>query len=143
LYQVIPVRRGEVDRRAVTRALQVLQAGEVILLAPEGTRSPALLPARDGVSFLAARSGAPIIPVAVEGTEGFPSFRSARWRKPGAFVRLGRPFRFRDTPGHPDRETLHQMTSEAMYVLAGMLPPERRGAYADMRMATQDTIESL
>ncbi len=143
LYKVIPVRRGEVDRRALSMALQVLQAGEAILLAPEGTRSPSLLPGKEGVAYLAARTGAPIVPVAIEGTEGFPSFRRDRWRGPAAFIRLGRPFRFSVDTARPDRLLLRKMTDEALYVLASMLPPERRGAYADLSRATQETIEFL
>jgi len=143
LYKVIPVRRGEVDRRALSMAQQVLQAGEVILLAPEGTRSPSLLPGKEGVAFLAARTGAPIVPVAVEGTEGFPSFRRERWRGPGASIRLGSPFRFSVETARPDRFLLRKMTDEALYVLASMLPPQRRGAYADLSRATQETIEFL
>lgn len=143
LYKVIPVRRGEVDRRALSMALQVLQAGEVILLAPEGTRSPTLLPGKEGVAFLAARTGAPIVPVAVEGTEGFPSFGRERWRGPAASMHLGRPFRFSVDTARPDRFLLRKMTDEALYVLASMLPPQRRGAYADLSRATQETIEFL
>lgn len=140
-YGVITVRRGEVDRQALLQSMQVLQAGEVLLLAPEGTRSPSLLPAKEGVAYLAAKTGAPIVPVALEGTEGFPSFsRGALRQGPGATIRFGRGFRF-NVGARPDRETLHRMTEEAMYILAAMLPPERRGAYSDVAKATQETLE--
>ena len=143
IYKVIPVHRGDVDRRALRMALQVLQSGEVVLLAPEGTRSPSLLPGKEGVAYLAARTGSPVVPVAVEGTEGFPTFRRERWRGPGASIRLGRPFRFSVDAARPDRLLLRKMTDEALYVLASMLPPQRRGAYTDLSRATQETIEFL
>lgn len=143
IYKVIPVRRGEVDRRALSMALQVLHAGEVVLLAPEGTRSPRLLPGKEGVAFLAARTGAPVVPVAVEGTEGFPAIHGERWLGPGASIRLGRPFRYSVGTARPDRVLLRKMTDEALYVLASMLPPERRGAYSDLSRATRETIEWL
>jgi 1-acyl-sn-glycerol-3-phosphate acyltransferase len=130
LWGVIPVRRGEVDRRALRHALAVLQAGEVILVAPEGTRGPSLREGKEGVAYLGARSGATVIPVAVEGTCGFPALNLARWREPGAVVRLGRGFRFRAEGGRPGRAVLRQMTDEAMTVLAELLPVERQGAYA-------------
>ncbi len=130
LWGVIPVRRGEVDRRALRHALAVLRAGEVILVAPEGTRGPCLREGKEGVAYLGARTGATVIPVAVEGTCGFPALSLARWRQPGAVVRLGRGFRFRAEGGRPGRQRLRQMTDEAMIVLAGMLPPERQGVYA-------------
>jgi 1-acyl-sn-glycerol-3-phosphate acyltransferase len=141
LWQVIPIQRGEVDRQALRRMLQVLQAGEVILLAPEGTRHHSLQRARAGVAYLGYQSGAPIVPVALEGTQGFPTLNPARWRGPGAVVRFGRPFRFRRLDRRPRGERLRQMMDEAMYVLARMLPEERRGAYADLGAATTETIK--
>lgn len=141
-YGVIPVRREEVDRRAVQQVLEVLRAGEIVLIAPEGTRSPQLSQGKDGIAYLAGRSGVPIVPVAIDGTEGFPTLRgSQRWRGPGAQVRFGRPFCYRAAFQRPAREQLRQMTDEAMYVLASMLPERRRGFYSDLSKATQDTIE--
>ncbi len=142
LWGAIPVRRQEADRAAIRAALRVLQAGEVLLLAPEGTRNPTLGRGKLGVAYLATRTGAPVIPVAVTGTKGFPTIRPARWRQPGARVRLGRPFRFRwQGSGRPDHTLLRKMTDEAMYVLAAMLPADLRGVYADLSQATQDTLE--
>jgi 1-acyl-sn-glycerol-3-phosphate acyltransferase len=96
LWGVIPVRREEIDRRAVHQVMEVLNAGEIVLVAPEGTRSPQLRPARQGVAYLASRSHVPVIPVAITGTTGFPALpNSERWKQPGAHVTFGRPFRFR------------------------------------------------
>jgi 1-acyl-sn-glycerol-3-phosphate acyltransferase len=142
LWAVIPVRRGEVDRRALTMARHVLEAGEVILVAPEGTRSPALIEAREGVALLADRTGAPVVPVAVEGTDEFPTLSLAKWRGTGAHIRIGRPFRYRPAPGgKADRQHLRRMTDEAMYVMASLLPEKRRGFYHDLTKATQETFD--
>ncbi len=142
LWEVIPVRREEVDRRAVKQVLQVLGAGEIVLMAPEGTRSPQLQRGKEGVAYMASRSDAPVIPVAVQGTEGFPALRfTAAWKEPGAVVKFGRPFRFRSEYRHAGRDQLRQMTDEALYILAAMLPIERRGVYADLSKATQETVE--
>jgi 1-acyl-sn-glycerol-3-phosphate acyltransferase len=142
LWGVIPVRREEFDRRAVRLALDVLNAGEIILVAPEATRSPKLQQGKEGVAYLASRSGAPVVPVAVEGTVGYPSFPlSRRWRESGVRVRFGKPFRYKPGALRPDRETLHKMTEEAMYILAELLPEARRGFYADLSQATQDTLD--
>ena len=141
MWGVIPVRREEVDRQAIRQALDVLRAGELILMAPEGTRGPQLQQGKVGVAYIASRSGAPVIPVAITGTPGFPALRfSARWREPGASVRFGRPFSFRSDLKHPSRDLLRQMTDEAMYVLASMLPEKQRGVYSDLTKATQETI---
>jgi 1-acyl-sn-glycerol-3-phosphate acyltransferase len=145
IYHVIPVRREEVDRRAIQSSLEVLSAGEMILIAPESTRSPALQPAKSGVAYLATRSAAPVIPVAIDGSPGYPTFwGSKRWQGPGVTVKFGRPFRFRTSAEYkPKTEQLNHMTTEAMYALAALLPPERRGAYADLSQATQETLEFL
>jgi 1-acyl-sn-glycerol-3-phosphate acyltransferase len=141
LWGVIPVRREEFDRRAVQQVLRVLQAGETVLVAPEGTRDEQLSRGKEGVAYLASHSMAPIVPVAIEGTTGFPALRySRRWREPGAHIRFGRPFSFRSELKRPDREQLRVMTDEAMYILAAMLPENRRGYYSDLSKATQDTI---
>jgi 1-acyl-sn-glycerol-3-phosphate acyltransferase len=144
LWGVIPVRREEVDRRAVQQVLEVLRAGEIVLVAPEGTRSPSLTEGKEGVAFLGSRSGVPIVPVAVDGTQGFPALRFTRaWRQEGAVVKFGRPFRYRADIHRPGRSELRKMTDEAMYILAEMLPPHRRGIYSDLSKATQETIEWL
>ncbi len=142
LWGVIPVRREEFDRRAVQQVLQVLKAGEIVLVAPEGTRGPSLTQGKEGVAYLASRSGAPIVPVAIDGTVGFPALRFSRaWRSPGARLRFGKPFRYRAEFQKPGREALRKMTDEAMYLLAAMLPEARRGVYSDLANASEDTIQ--
>jgi 1-acyl-sn-glycerol-3-phosphate acyltransferase len=144
MWGVIPVRREEIDRRAIQGALDVLRAGEIILVAPEATRSPQLQQGKEGVAYLASRSGAPIVPVAIEGSEGFPTLPfKKRWRGPGVQVRFGRPFQYLPTEDRHQRGRMRQMTDEAMYVLAAMLPESRRGVYSDLSKATQDTLAFL
>jgi 1-acyl-sn-glycerol-3-phosphate acyltransferase len=142
IYGVIPVQREEIDRRAVQGALDVLRAGEIILVAPEATRGPQLRRGKEGIAYLASRANVPIVPVAIDGTLGFPSFRLLpRWREPGANVRFGNPFCFKSTGQRAGKEMLRLMTDEAMYILASMLPEYRRGVYEDLSLATQETIE--
>jgi 1-acyl-sn-glycerol-3-phosphate acyltransferase len=142
LLGVIPVKRDEVDRKAVQSCLEVLRAGEMILLAPEGTRGPTLRQGLEGVAYLASRSGAPVVPVAIDGTDGFPALRfTRRWKQPGGCIQFGRPFRFHSDLKRAKAKTLRKMTDEAMYVLASMLPENRRGFYKDLSKATQETFE--
>jgi 1-acyl-sn-glycerol-3-phosphate acyltransferase len=144
LWGVIPVRREEFDRQAVRRALDVLRAGEIMLIAPEGTRSPQLQTAKEGLAYLATRANVPLVPVGLEGTMRYPSLRGSQsWRTAGVSVRFGRPFRFRQFTHAPTREQLHQMTHEAMYALAALLPDHRRGVYGNLGQATQEMIEWL
>lgn len=142
MYGVIPIRRGEVDRKTLNAAIEVLKRGELLLIAPEGTRSGVgrLQKGRGGLAYIAARTGAPIVPVGIIGVEGFwPNL--VRLRRTPVQIALGQPFRFvaRDRP--LDRQTLAQMTAEAMYQLAATLPPERRGRYANLEIATEEWLE--
>jgi 1-acyl-sn-glycerol-3-phosphate acyltransferase len=145
LYGVIPVHRGEVDRRALQASLDVLGQNEMILVAPEGTRNDALIKGRPGTVFIAFHAGSPpVVPIGIDNTIGFPTFPfSRRWRQPGADITFGRPFRFRFGSKRPDREAMDRMTDEMMYTIAALLPAHRRGVYSDLSKATQDMIECL
>jgi len=67
-----PVRRDVTDRNAVRTALRLLQAGEVVGLFPEGTRSKSeeMLKPHLGAAMIALKAGTPVVPVAVSGTRG-------------------------------------------------------------------------
>lgn len=128
---VIFVRRGQVDRKALRQALAALASGKVLGIAPEGTRSKtgALQRGKPGVAYLALRTNVPILPVAITGTERV--FRDLLHLR-RAHVRLvvGQPFRLTQ-PEDADRP-LQALTDEMMQRLAGLLPPEYRGVYGNM-----------
>ena len=140
LWRVIPVDRGGFDHRAIRSALAVLRAGEVLLVAPEGTRYPALHKAKAGVAYLAYRANVPIVPLAIDGTEGFPTLSTTRMKRAGAVLRVGSPLRLKRIASRPTSPQLDQMTSECMYALARLLPPHRRGVYSELEKATQEFI---
>jgi 1-acyl-sn-glycerol-3-phosphate acyltransferase len=132
-YGAIPVRRGEVDTQAFRQSLAVLEAERVLLVAPEGTRSGhgRLQEARDGLALLALRSNSPLIPIGFVGQETFPS-RLSKLRRTKVAVWIGKPFRFVAPEGMKiRRQQAHEMTSEAMWELAGLLPAANRGVYGD------------
>ncbi len=66
-----PVSRGTADREALRRCVAVLEAGEPLVLFPEGTRpsGPVVRPLFDGATYVAAKAGVPIIPVGIGGSE--------------------------------------------------------------------------
>ncbi|MCE2735775.1 MAG: 1-acyl-sn-glycerol-3-phosphate acyltransferase [Ilumatobacteraceae bacterium] len=67
-----PVTRGTADREALKRCVAVLEAGEPLVLFPEGTRQsgPIVQPLFDGAAYVAVKAGVPIIPVGIGGSEG-------------------------------------------------------------------------
>lgn len=144
LWGVIPVHREEIDRRAIQQTIQVIEAGEIVLLAPEATRSPALRQGKEGVAYIASRTQAPVVPVAISGSVGFPTLPFTQaWKQPGATVRFGSPFTFKKDYQRAGREQLRIMMDEAMFILANLLPLEQRGFYKDLSIATQNTIDWL
>ncbi|MGK0275790.1 MAG: 1-acyl-sn-glycerol-3-phosphate acyltransferase [Ilumatobacter sp.] len=66
-----PVSRGTVDREALMRCLAVLNAGEPLVLFPEGERKdgPTVQPLFDGAAYLASKAGVPVIPVGIAGSD--------------------------------------------------------------------------
>jgi len=140
-YGALPLRRGEADIEAVRLSLETLKRGQVLVIAPEGTRSGdgRLQPGRDGLAFVAALANVPVVPMAMYGHENWLS-NLKRLRRTPLHVRVGQPFRFR-VNGRRRRDELKAMTREAMYRLAALLPPEQRGDYADLSQATTDYIE--
>lgn len=121
-----PVRRGEVDRRALQVALAVLAAGQPLGLFAEGHRSESgqLIRGRPGVAYVAQRSGAPMIPLAVSGTR--EARLGAFWRR-DIVIRVGAPFRASDLDVKADDP---QAVADAiMRRVAALMPPEQRGVY--------------
>jgi 1-acyl-sn-glycerol-3-phosphate acyltransferase len=130
--RAIFVNRGAADRKAVTEALEVLKRGEMLAVAPEGTRSRTggLLQGREGAAYLASRTGAVIIPVTAYGQETAERCWK-RLRRPHIVVTVGEPFRLEGTPNKAKSKQLELYTEEIMLRLAAMLPPEYRGVYRD------------
>jgi 1-acyl-sn-glycerol-3-phosphate acyltransferase len=126
------IRRGEVDRGALETAVDWLRAGKIFGMSPEGTRSRtgALIRAKTGAAYLAGETGAPVIPIAITGTErALPTL--LRLRRPRVTARFGRPLYLPLPPGEDRGLALRRNTDEIMCQMAAMLPPEYRGVYAD------------
>lgn len=126
------IRRGEVDREALEKAVAWLKTGKVFGISPEGTRSKTggLLRAKTGVAYLAHMAGSPILPVAITGTE--KAFRTLlRLRRPRLTMRIGEPFELPPLDENGRNASLRRNTDEIMCRIAALLPPGYRGVYAD------------
>jgi len=130
---VVGVRRGAGDLEAFKQARSVLDAGRALAIFPEGTRSPtgSMREAKEGATVLAVRSGAPILPIGIVGSQRF----WPRGKLPRPFrrmtVRVGEPFRLDMPRGEDRRESLRLATAELMSHVADLLPPEQRGVYGE------------
>jgi 1-acyl-sn-glycerol-3-phosphate acyltransferase len=122
----IPVDRGGADRRAVSRALHVLRQGRRLLIFVEGTRSRdgAMHRAEAGVGFLARKSGAMILPIAISGTDGHGRRRGILRRRE-VVLSYGEPFAADLTAPGGDSAIADQIAER----IAALLPPSRRGVY--------------
>jgi 1-acyl-sn-glycerol-3-phosphate acyltransferase len=122
------------DFNAMRTILKRLQEGGVVVIAPEGTRSPdgTLQEGHDGASFLASKTGLPLLPEATIGTlDKNVKAHLLRLQRVPVIVRFGRPFTLPPIHGKDRHEALKQNTNEIMCRIAALLPPEYRGVYAD------------
>jgi 1-acyl-sn-glycerol-3-phosphate acyltransferase len=129
-YGVIWVHRGRPDRKAVRAALEGLSQGRFIALAPEGRQSVAggLEEGTEGAAFLAMKSGAAIVPVAMTGTENENVYgHMKKWKRAKVTLTVGKPFYLKE---NQDRQLmLKEGTEQIMESLAELLPEEYRGKY--------------
>lgn len=130
---VHPVDRGNVEIDVFRLMLRILEAGNVVVVFPEGTRSPtgALQPAKDGVAMLALKANAPILPVGLIDTDRFwPKGKIPRIGRQ-VEMRVGQPFRLADVlpPGLDRRATKAAATELIMARIAELLPARQQGVY--------------
>jgi 1-acyl-sn-glycerol-3-phosphate acyltransferase len=124
---VIWVRRDAMDRTVIRQCLAVLESGGALWIAPEAGRSPTggLVEGRDGATWLAARSGALVVPVGVSGTEKV-EIAWRRLQRPRVTIAFGQPFKVQAA----GRAEVSQQTETLMRHIAALLPEKYRGQYA-------------
>lgn len=133
-----PVDRDAADLEAFRTAMRILDAGQVLAVFPEGTRSRdgGLQQVREGVGLLALRSGAFVLPVAVIDSDIlWPRGRLLPRFGKRVTVRYGTPFSVADelaARGTPTkgRQATEAATRLVMTRIAELLPPRQRGIYA-------------
>ena len=134
-YGVIPVHRGEYDRALFTRIVSVIKAGYPLLIAPEGGRShvPAMRRAMPGISYIVEQTDVPVVPAAIVGTTEDFWQRAKRGEKPPLKIRIGKPITLPEitAKGAEKHEARQNNADLVMRHLAGLLPEEYRGVYAD------------
>ncbi len=132
-WQSIPVDRAGMDMKAIRSCFKVLDDGNFLCIAPEGTRSKdgCLKQGKPGTTFFASRKGVPLYPVVVWGIREMGS-NLKKFRRSKVNIRIGRPFLVEKPGGGKiGSEDRKQMADEMMCRLAELLPEEFRGQYAD------------
>jgi 1-acyl-sn-glycerol-3-phosphate acyltransferase len=125
--------RFEADYAALRDILKRMEQGGLMVIAPEGTRSKteALQEGKMGVAFLASKSGYPVVPVALTGTEDRVVLENIkRFRKSHITATAGKPFYIEIPRGRERDQAMREATDEIMCNLAALLPEKYRGVYA-------------
>lgn len=123
-----PVKRGEGDRQALRTAEEQLKKGNILVIFPEGTRSRTrtLAKAHAGMGMIALRTGVPVVPVAIWGSEN----ALKKFRAP-VTISYGEPIVFKPKGKKITRADIDEATETVMHKIAAMLPAEYRGVYEE------------
>lgn len=134
-YGVIPVHRGDYDRSLFTQIISFLNAGYPLLIAPEGGRShvTAMRRALPGVAYIVEKTNVPVVPVGIIGTTEDFWHRATHGDRPALEMNIGKPITLPEitVKGKAKHEARQANADLVMKHLAGLLPEEYRGVYAD------------
>lgn len=129
----IPIKRGAFDREAILLSLKAIEKGNILIVAPEGTRSKdgKLRRGLPGIVLLALKAKVPLLPLVYYGGENFWD-NISHFQRTKFTIKVGRKFVLQECPNNPDKLVRQQLTDEIMAELARLLPPSNRGYYKNI-----------
>jgi 1-acyl-sn-glycerol-3-phosphate acyltransferase len=133
-FNFVFIDRFNPDIKTLRRVISLMQENNILVIAPEGTRSRtgALIEAKPGASYLAAKLNRPIVPVGITGTEDQALLANLQKLRRGYItVTAGPVFILPPLPRENRDETLQQYTDDIMCHIAALLPEKYRGVYAN------------
>ena len=124
------------DVKTLKAVIRLLQQNGMLVIAPEGTRSPnaSLIEGKSGAAYLAAKTGATIVPFGNTGTDdAFLKSKLKKLKRLDVKINIGKPYTIPPLPksGAERDEFLQSYTDEIMCQIAALLPERYRGIYAD------------
>ena len=144
LWGILPVFRGTGSRSALKAGESIINAGGILGVFPEGGMGALFLRSpRPGAGYLAAQTGAKLLPIGLDGlAEGLPIL--FRGRRPKITIRVGKPFGpFTVTgSGRERREQLDQIGHEIMRHIAELIPPDKHGHYSQDPAVREAALEA-
>lgn len=127
----IPVARGTADREALRTCIEVIEAGEPLVIFPEGTRQfgPEVQPLFDGPAFVQSRTGVPIVPVGIGGSETAMPKGAKFIKRQKVRVVIGPPLLAGEAQGSKARRTaVRARTAELHTVIQDLFDQAQREA---------------
>lgn len=129
LWNSIPVDRENMERQTLESCFAILDKGDILAIAPEGTRSKdgSLQEGKEGVAFIAYRKKVPMVPIVTIGLENFKQ-NIKRLKRTEVTIKIGNPFEI-TAQGRLNAESRKQLIDEIMMKLVELLPPSLHGYY--------------
>ena len=133
-FNLIFIDRFNPDLKGLRKIIKLMEDGNILVIAPEGTRSRSATMAegKPGVSYLAAKLNRPVVPVGLAGTEDKVIVDNLKHlRRSHILIHAGKIFSLPPLPAKERDAALKQFTDDIMCHIAALLPEKYRGVYAE------------